>query len=104
MHYNNNHTPSATSISSPMSNTSSTTLHHLLPTSQSGTSSVLHIPSSSSYFSFPSLPFQQQYQYSHSNESQPQTLSPDEWSLIASLRMMKNLNFLPPFQPSPFSA
>jgi hypothetical protein len=97
----------ATSISSLSSNTSSSTptplKHHHL-THQNHTSSEFHTPSFSSPLYNPSLPAQQQYHHSYPYQSYSQTLSQDEWDLIVSLRMMNNLNMLPPFQQPPTSA
>lgn len=102
MNANNNHTLSTNANSLPTSNTSSASFHNFLPTLQNQPSSALHTPSSSSHMYFPVPSFQQQDEYLHSNEHQIQKLSTDEWSLIMSLRFMKNLSVSPPFQPPSF--
>ena len=90
---------SSASTASSISNTFlSTSLcqHHGNPQ----TSSTFH----TSLFSLPphnpSLASQVQHHHPHQNQSQSQILSQDEWELILSLRMIKNLSVSPSSQPS----
>ncbi|CAF1503466.1 unnamed protein product [Adineta steineri] len=62
---------------------------------------LFHTPASSSSQTNHATPtFQQHIQYPHQYQNQPHTLSPDEWDLILSFRMMRNLNLLSSLQSS----
>ncbi|CAF3926028.1 unnamed protein product, partial [Rotaria sordida] len=105
MYTNNNIMPPVTSSALYSSNTSYTSSHQHLLNSHNQRMPLFYTSALSSSQIHHSKPtFQQHIQYPHQYQSQPHSLSPDEWDLILSFRMMRNLNPLPSFQSSSPSA
>ena len=99
MYDNIDNTNQSTASISLGSNASSTTpLCQLHDTLRRQTSSTFHTPPIPLSVHNPGLLSQYQYHHPYRCQSQSQTLSQDEWDLILSLRMMKNLTVLPPSQ------
>ncbi|CAF4868798.1 unnamed protein product, partial [Rotaria sp. Silwood1] len=103
MYTNNNIMPPVTSSALHSSNTSYTSSHQHL-NSHNQRMPLCYTPASSSQIYQSNPTFQQHIQYPYQYQSQPHSLSPDEWDLILSFRMMRNLNLLLSFQSSSPSA
>ena len=92
---------SSTSTSSSISNTllsTSSFQHH--DDLQNQKLSTFHTPPIPSSLENLALASQYEHHHSYQYQSPSQTLSQDEWNLILSLRMIKNLSVSPPSQPS----